>query len=36
VHGHRQRDLIFYPPNRVELTAEEIVDRALRHRPIEL
>lgn len=29
-------DLIFYPSNRVELTAEEIVDRALRHRPIEL
>jgi hypothetical protein len=29
-------DLIFYPPNGIELSAEEIVNVALGYRPIEL
>jgi hypothetical protein len=29
-------DLIFYPPGGQELSAEEVVDRALAYRPIEL
>jgi hypothetical protein len=35
--GHPEIDgLIFYPPDGQELTAEQVVDRALGHRPIEL
>ncbi|MCS7476772.1 bacteriocin immunity protein [Umezawaea endophytica] len=35
--GHPEVDgLIFYPPGGQELSAEEVVDRALGHRPIEL
>ena len=29
-------DLIFYPPNGIELSAEEIVNAALAYQPIEL